>query len=135
MLPINFSFLNGALFMSSIGDRIRSARKAMKYSQPTLAGLVGVSKATISFWENDLNSPNGENLVTLARVLKTSPSYILGTDVTPVEAPVSAPEAAGDRSIVDEALEIVAGLSEEDAHILLPMLKRFSVKNKPEKKQ
>jgi len=55
--------------MESAGTRIRQSRKAAKISQNELAKLVGVSQASITYWESDANAPAGSNLLALASAL------------------------------------------------------------------
>lgn len=66
--------------LSTVGGRIASARaKVPKYrkDQERLAHDVRVSRGTVSAWENDQQTPAGENLVRLARALSVSPEWIL----------------------------------------------------------
>ena len=64
---------------SHFGDRIYKARKAKGFSQEYLAGLVGVSRQTISQWENDKFQPNNDNIDTLCQVLNLSREEFIGT--------------------------------------------------------
>lgn len=58
--------------MEKIGQRIHARRKELKLSQKELGRLVGVSHATVSYWEADTNAPKTENFLNLAKALKTS---------------------------------------------------------------
>jgi SOS-response transcriptional repressor LexA len=62
--------------MKTIAERILHRRKELKISQRALGKLLDVSGATISLWETDRTYPNGENLLNLAKVLKTTPEWI-----------------------------------------------------------
>ena len=64
---------------SHFGDRIYKARKAKGFSQEYLAGLVGVSRQTISQWENDKFQPNNDNIDMLCQVLNLSREEFIGT--------------------------------------------------------
>lgn len=55
-----------------IGRTIYKRRKELKLSQENLAELVGVSRGTISSWENDKKFPSGENFERLSTELKLS---------------------------------------------------------------
>lgn len=57
--------------------RIRTRRKALQLTQAELGLRVGVSKATVSLWENGTNQPNGSNLHRLSAALLCSPDWIL----------------------------------------------------------
>ena len=64
---------------SHFGERIYKARKAKGFSQEYLAGLVGVSRQTISQWENDKFQPNNDNIDMLCQVLNLSREEFIGT--------------------------------------------------------
>jgi|SRR5690554_5699 len=51
------------------GQIIIEKREALGLSGPKLGDKVGVSKSTISFWENDHHEPKGKNLTKLCSVL------------------------------------------------------------------
>ena len=58
-------------------ERIRQARKRLKLSGESLGKLIGVSKSTISQWENGNTQPSGVNLTLLCKALKTTPEWII----------------------------------------------------------
>ncbi|QQD22869.1 helix-turn-helix domain-containing protein [Oceanospirillaceae bacterium ASx5O] len=60
-----------------IGERIRSRRKALGLTQSDIGGKIGVTKATLSLWENGATAPNGANLYALAKHLDCSPEWLL----------------------------------------------------------
>ncbi|MGO3406780.1 LexA family protein [Marinomonas sp.] len=60
------------------GERILMKRKEYKLSIRALCKLLGgISPATVSMWEQDRNKPNGENLNNLAKIFKTSTTWLL----------------------------------------------------------
>lgn len=61
----------------SVGNRIRSLRRAMNLSQPQLAKLARVAQSTISDLENDKKSTSAENMQEIANVLNTTQYYLL----------------------------------------------------------
>lgn len=61
-----------------IGNRIRKHRESLGISQRQLAEQIGVSNGRISNWEQGLNRPDADMLTELCRVLKVSPSSLLG---------------------------------------------------------
>lgn len=63
--------------MGTIGERIKSARIGKGLTQPEAAKLFGVSKGTVSMWENGLTKPKGENLMRLSEVLGLSPLHLV----------------------------------------------------------
>lgn len=60
------------------GTRIREQRKLLKMTQAELAEKIGVSKVAVSNWENDVYSPEGENLDNLLKLFDVSADYLLG---------------------------------------------------------
>ena len=66
-------------------NRIKERRKALQLTQSELGKMIGVTKATVSLWENETNTPNGANLQALASILQCSPDWILtgkSSDIT-----------------------------------------------------
>lgn len=64
--------------MASIGDRVRQARQAAGFTQPELAKKVGVSKASVSFWETgETKNLAGRHLYSLANVLNVAPEWLI----------------------------------------------------------
>ena len=61
----------------TIGSRIRAARKEMGYSQEELAALLYMKKTTICKYAKDLHDIPSSVIIQLARILHTSPNYIL----------------------------------------------------------
>lgn len=67
--------------MSTLGSRIKDARKKRGLTQSDLASLVKVkSSAVISNWEKDLNKPDAEKIVLLCKTLDVPASYLLGSN-------------------------------------------------------
>ncbi|MGP1834349.1 S24 family peptidase [Shewanella frigidimarina] len=60
-----------------MNDRIKERRKLVGLTQPELAKLIGVTKATISQWETAATSPKGENLYNLAKHLRCATDWLL----------------------------------------------------------
>jgi SOS-response transcriptional repressor LexA len=68
-----------------LGERIKQKRKEMALSQEALSNLVGVSRVSITDWENSKLEPSGRNFAKLASVLKVSNSWLLtGKEGRPV---------------------------------------------------
>ena len=62
-------------------QRIRTLRQTRSMSQVQLARLLGVTKQSVSNWENDNIQPSIEMLKKLAAVFSVSTDYLLGLDV------------------------------------------------------
>ena len=83
---------------ATFGDRLAGAREAAGMTQTQLARRLGVKKATIAAWENDLSEPRANRLSIMAGMTNVSIMWLLtgegeGTDA-PHEAEESAPELA-----------------------------------------
>lgn len=62
----------------TIGQKIKQLRENLGISQPELAKKIGVSKGTISFWENDINEPKASYIISLAKYFNVSADFLLG---------------------------------------------------------
>ena len=63
-----------------LNQRIRGLRQARNMSQVELANRLGVTKQSVSNWENDNIQPSIEMLMRLASVFSVSTDYILGIE-------------------------------------------------------
>ena len=63
-------------------DRIKAARVRIGMTQEELAKRLNVTQAAVSHWEQGVSFPNARLIVTLAEVLKTSVSELMGEKVT-----------------------------------------------------
>lgn len=63
-----------------LNHRLRALRQARNMSQVDLAKRLGVTKQSVSNWENDNIQPSIEMLVKLARTFSVSTDYLLGLD-------------------------------------------------------
>ena len=61
-----------------LGDTIKELRCAQKLSQVELAQRLGVSKQSVSNWENENILPSIEMLIKLSALLCVSTDYLLG---------------------------------------------------------
>lgn len=61
-----------------LGKRILELRLSFGWNQVQLAEKIGVSKQTVSNWENENIQPSIEMLVRLAKLFHTSTDYLLG---------------------------------------------------------
>lgn len=58
--------------------RLKSVRRSKRLTQQDLADRLGVSKGTISAYEQGLSYPSLETLVKICDILDTSADYLLG---------------------------------------------------------
>ena len=63
-----------------LNQRIRLLRQARNMSQVELANRLGVTKQSVSNWENDNIQPSIEMLLRLADVFSVSTDYLLGIE-------------------------------------------------------
>lgn len=64
--------------METIGERIAYIRDLADLKQKDLAEAIGVTKATMSKYENNINIPNADILCKIAEVLNTSTDFLVG---------------------------------------------------------
>ena len=69
----------------ALGRRIREGRKALGWSQATLAEAVGVKQTAVSQWEQGSTRPEPEKLSRIANLLQKTVSY-LGFGEEPAQA-------------------------------------------------
>lgn len=63
-----------------LGNRIKEARKNRHLTQEQMAKLIGVSKVTVCYWENNAKKPSTKNLISLSKQLNTPLEYLIGND-------------------------------------------------------
>lgn len=76
-LYCNILFLRDEV-LAMLNQRIRLLRQSRNMSQVNLAKRLGVTKQSISNWENDNIQPSIEMLMKLAAVFAVSTDYLLG---------------------------------------------------------
>lgn len=64
--------------MSAFSDRLQKQRKAKGYTQEDFCEIIGISRDTLSKWENGNRCPNIGQLLNLCEVLECDPDYLLG---------------------------------------------------------
>lgn len=85
--------------MSSIGERARRRREALGITQKYVASQLNVSPNTYSNYENDVRKIDAEMVRELAKILKTTTSYLLGESDDPEETKFEAAMRFGDMEI------------------------------------
>ena len=63
-----------------LNERIKQLRIEHGWSQVELSGKLGVSKQSVSNWENDNILPSIEMLMKIARLFSVSTDFLLGED-------------------------------------------------------
>ena len=82
---------------AKIGPRLARVRKLRNMTQGQLAERVGVTKQTISNYENGVRMPDFEILDAISIALNTTLSYLIGSSDDPDEKPRKAPQDIGDQ--------------------------------------
>ena len=63
-----------------LNQQIRKLRQARNMSQVELAKVLGVTKQSVSNWENDNIQPSVEMLIRIAGAFSVSTDYLLGLE-------------------------------------------------------
>lgn len=74
------------------GERMKKRRKEIGFSAEKVAGRLGVSPATIYRYEKgDIEKVPVDSLAELAKILQTTPAYLMGWEEQPTPAPSPIP--------------------------------------------
>ncbi|MBV7392548.1 helix-turn-helix domain-containing protein [Enterococcus sp. ALS3] len=71
------------------GTKLKLKRTSHGVSQEYLASKIGVSRQTISNWENNRTLPNVDNLLDMAKVYNISIDQLFDSEVSAVELPTN----------------------------------------------
>ena len=104
-----------------IGPRLARVRKLRNLTQGQLADRVGVTKQTISNYENGVRMPDFEILDSLAEALNTTMSYLIGSTDNPDE---------GSRKLRDLGDQLTAPSRSQEWRVLSEGLGALEQKNK-----
>ena len=63
-----------------LGDNIKKYRRENKISQEALGEKLGVSRQSISLWENNQTQPSLENIVALAKIFNVTTDALLAEE-------------------------------------------------------
>jgi len=112
--------------MNTVGKRIYNRRKELKLTQTAVAALIGVSSASLTYWERDEIEPKNKNMAALARALDCAPDYLLfgatfGGDVSFVTINARVPLIAWDKLSTYREGEIMTGDDEAEDWIYCPV--------------
>lgn len=100
----------GGLGLSIVGDNIAKLRKEMGLTQEELAIKLGYkSKSTINKIELGINDISQSKIIRFAKVLNTTPAYLMGWDDTPALPTMPANIVPVKRRTVPLLGEIAAG--------------------------
>ena len=88
--------------MIMISENIRFYRKTNNMSQDELAEKLGVSRQSISFWENGQTQPTLENVIALAKIFNISSDALLSPDPAPAGANTEKPPTETFPTVITE---------------------------------
>ena len=69
------------------GERVRRRLKELGLTSEKIAQELGTTRVTVSRWENETSEPDDKTKIALAKLLKTTVSYLLGETDEPNELP------------------------------------------------
>lgn len=76
----------------SLGEALKENRVRCQMTQEFVAETLGVSRQSVSKWENGSSDPNTSNLIALAKLYKVSPEALLQcAEPAPEEPPQGTP--------------------------------------------
>ena len=78
---------------ATFGDRVAGAREAAGMTQAQLARRLGIKKATLAGWEQDLSEPRANRLSMMAGVLNVSIMWLLTGEGEGATLPADGEEA------------------------------------------
>ena len=109
--------------MSTVGDRILTMRKHLGWTQEELAKRMGYkSKSTINKIEMGINDIPQSKIVIFAKVLGTTPAYLMGWEDDTEEKPTS--PTIEDLSEGEKALlELFNKVPEDQQKLVLQMIR------------
>ena len=73
--------------MLALSENIRRLRRAAGLSQEELAGRLGVSRQSVSLWEQGVTNPTVENIYAMAEVLGVSFNELMAAPADPAPTP------------------------------------------------
>ena len=93
---------------ATFGDRVAGARDAMGMTQTQLARRLGVKKATVIGWEQDVSEPRANKLSMMAGLLNVSIKWLLTGEGEGVDTPEEEDAPADLRDALQE-LRVIRG--------------------------
>ncbi len=92
---------------SSFADRLREVREKRELSQSELARAAGMQPSAIAHFEAGRRKPSFDNVSALAKALKVSADYLLGTQATTTAFRDEDKLSAKDRAFIQNIIDTV----------------------------
>lgn len=99
----------------SIGQRIKKLRGELGLSQRALGKKCNISDSSVALWETGQTEPKGQNLMKVAKVLKTTPEWLSSGETR-------AAHAASDRKFsqfIDDNVQFLSDEQRDDIEKLV----------------
>ena len=115
--------------MSTLAERISSARKERGLSQEKLAERLNISRGACGHWERGTAAPSTQHLFLLSQILRINLNWLLTGEGNMEQVAVNEADDAKYISIEDaelrEVIDIFYRLSEKKRHIILQLLREY----------
>lgn len=95
--------------MVDLGNRLRTLRLQKGMTQVQLGRQIGVTKSTISAYENGERNPSYENLIILAGIFQVSTDFLLGVDHAPDTCIDLSGLSDAEKSVVKDIIKTLRG--------------------------
>ncbi|QRG65285.1 helix-turn-helix domain-containing protein [Brevibacillus choshinensis] len=108
----------------SLGSRLKTKRKQLKFTQVDVAKRLGIDNTTVSKWESDTYEPDIDTLKKLADLYQTTTDFLSGKE--PLS--LNNPSASNDNEDSRMGLAFITGgddLTEEEVEYLKESLELF----------
>jgi transcriptional regulator with XRE-family HTH domain len=96
----------------ALGEAIKKARKLRGKTQQETADAVGVSRPSLTQWEQDLTNPSIPNLKKLCEFLEIDSGTLLAGSVKPDDR--TEPKTSVDEAAIGETLDMVSAVVSRD---------------------
>ena len=63
-----------------IHERIKMLREQYNYSQAELAKKLNIARTSVLAWENQTSAPSLKHIISMAKLFRVSPDYLLEVD-------------------------------------------------------
>ena len=73
----------------SLGERLLDLRKKKGLSQEEIAGLLDVSRQTVSKWETDQSTPDFDKIIPICKLYEIDANELLTGEKSSVKAPIN----------------------------------------------
>lgn len=75
----NMDYEEGRIGCMTLGEKIKSARKAKGFTQKQLADMVNAKHNSVSDWESNKSKPDMDTVELLCGALDLTPTYLVGS--------------------------------------------------------